>query len=303
MTSDATASSPALPARLLPWLALAATIVTWATAFPAIRLALRHVEPLSLAALRFAIGAVLALAWLLWRGWRGAAPRLPARDLALAALCGLVATVGYGVLLSLGQRTVSAGAASFLVKIESLVMAALAVLLLKERFGAWAWAGAAIALCGVGLIAAQQPGGFVLGGGALLVLGAACCSASGFVLQRPLIARHGALTVTAIALLVAALATAPWLARGVEQALAAPPQTLGWILFLGALPTTVGMLCWNFALGHFGAARAGSFLYLVAPLATLLAWPLAGEVPALETLLGGGLVLGGVLLVNSLGRR
>lgn len=300
MTCDATSPTPALvPARLLPWLALAATILTWATAFPAIRLALRHVEPLSLAALRFAIGAVLAMAWLLWRR----PSRLPGRDLLLAAACGLVATVGYGVLLSLGQRTVSAGAASFLVKIESLVMAALAVLLLKERFGAWAWAGAAIALGGVGLIAAQQPGGIALGGGAVLVLGAACCSASGFVLQRPLIARHGALRVTSVALLVAALATAPWLPRGVEQALAAPPETLGWILFLGLLPTTVGMLCWNVALGHFGAARAGSFLYLVAPLATLLAWPLAGEAPALETLLGGGLVLGGVLLVNSLGRR
>lgn len=294
-------TTPAAPTPhpLLPALALAATILTWATAFPAIRLALRHVEPLSLAALRFAIGALLALAWLAWRR----PPRLPARDLALAALCGLIATAGYGIFLNLGQRTVSAGAASFLVKIESLVMAGLAVLLLKERFGAWAWLGAVVALGGVGVIAADQPGGIRLGGGALLVLAAACCSATGFVLQRPLIGRHGALRVTAIALIAAALATAPWLPRGVEQALAAPPEALGWILFLGLLPTTAGLLCWSVALGHYGAARAGSFLYLVAPLALLLAWPLAGEAPALATLLGGALVLGGVLLVNTLGKR
>ena len=294
-----TPATPLSPPRLLPWLALCATILTWALAFPAIRLALRHVEPLSLAALRFAIGGLLALAWLTWRR----PERLPRRDLGLAILCGLVATVGYGVFLNLGQQSVSAGAASFLVKIESLVMAGLAVLLLRERFNAWAWAGALLALGGVGLIAADQPGGITLGAGAVLVLAAACCSATGFVLQRPLIGRHGALRVTAIALVTAALALSPWLPRGVEQALAAPPAALGWILFLGLLPTTVGMLCWNVALGHFGAARAGSFLYLVAPLATLLAWPLSDEVPALTTLLGGALVLGGVMLVNSLGRR
>jgi drug/metabolite transporter (DMT)-like permease len=292
------ATHPGASARLLPWLALATTILTWATAFPAIRLALRDVEPLPLAALRFAIGALLALAWLAWRR-----PRLPVREVLLMALCGLVAMVGYSVFLNLGQQTVSAGAASFLVKIESLVMAGLAVLLLRERFNAWAWAGAVVALGGVGVIAAQQPGGLSLGAGAVLVLAAACCSATGFVLQRPLIGRHGALRVTAVGLVAAALATAPWLPAGVEQALAAPPATLGWILFLGVLPTTVGILCWNVALGHFGAARAGSFLYLVAPLAMLLAWPLSDEVPTLATIAGGALVLGGVFLVNTLGRR
>jgi drug/metabolite transporter (DMT)-like permease len=298
MTTQASAA-PAAGAALLPTLALGATILTWATAFPAIRLVLREVEPLPLASLRFAIGAVLALLWFLLRR----PPRMPARDLGLAALCGLVATAGYGVFLNLGAQTVSAGAASFLVKIESLVMAALAVLLLKERFNRWAWLGALVAMGGVALIASHQPGGIAFGAGAILVLAAACCSATGFVLQRPLIGRHGALRITAIGLVAAALALSPWLPRGIEQALAAPPATIGWIFFLGLLPTTMGMLCWNIALGHFGAARAGTALYLVAPLATLLAWPLSGEVPVWSTIAGGAAVLGGVLLVNTLGKR
>ncbi|HKY94429.1 MAG TPA: DMT family transporter [Kiloniellales bacterium] len=298
MTTAAPASA-APSSALLPALALGATILTWATAFPAIRLALREVEPLALASLRFAIGALLALLWLAFRR----PPRMPARDIAFAALCGLIATAGYGIFLNLGAQTVSAGAASFLVKIESLVMAGLAVLLLKEHFNGWAWLGALIAMGGVGAIASHQPGGISFGAGAILVLAAACCSATGFVLQRPLIGRYGALSITAIGLIAAALALSPWLPGGVEQALAAPPATIGWILFLGLLPTTVGMLCWNIALGHFGAARAGTALYLVAPLATLLAWPLSGETPAWSTLAGGAAVLGGVLLVNTLGKR
>lgn len=75
------------------------------------------------------------------------------------------------------------------------------------------------------------------------------------------------------------------------------------MLFLGIFPTAVGQLCWTYALGHFGAARAGNFLDLVAPLATLLAWLLSGDVPSAATITGGMLVLAGVILVNARGRR
>ncbi len=75
----------------------------------------------------------------------------------------------------------------------------------------------------------------------------------------------------------------------------------GWC-FSGIFPTAVGQICWSYALGHFGAARAGNFLYLVAPLATFLAWLMYGEVVSLFTIAGGILVLCGVILVNTRGR-
>ena len=54
----------------------------------------------------------------------------------------------------------------------------------------------------------------------------------------------------------------------------------------------ISFFFWSYALGHFGAARAGNFLYLVAPLAMLLAWLIYGEAVSVFTIAGGILVLG-----------
>jgi drug/metabolite transporter (DMT)-like permease len=284
---------------LLAALAITATVLVWATAFPAIALALRDISPIPLASLRYSIAAVFALGWLLWR--RPA--RMAAADFLLCLGCGVLGAVGYSVFVNIGQQTVSAGATGFLVKTESLWMAALAMIFLGERFGARAWGGSLLAFAGVGIIGASQHGELSFGGGAVFVLAAAFCSASGFVLQRKLLARYGPLHVAAIVFIAAALALAPWLPQAIGEAEGASLSSLGWVAFLGIFPTTVGQICWTYSLNHFGVARAGNFLYLVAPITVLVAWILAGETPMAATIFGGALILGGVLLVNTRRRQ
>jgi drug/metabolite transporter (DMT)-like permease len=253
---------------------------------------------LPLASVRYAMATCFAVVWLLWKR-----PALmPIADLLTCIACGVLGAAGYSVLLNLGQVTVSAGAASFLIKTESIWMAILAVVMLKEAFNIWAWAGTLIGFTGIGLIASAQPGGIALGGGAAFVLAAAICSAIGFVLQRKLVQRYGALHVASIMLISAAVTLSPWLPTAISEMRNASATTASWVVFLGVFPTAVGQICWSYALGHFGAARAGNFLYLVAPLATLLAWLMYGEVVSLFTIAGGILVLSGVILVNTRGR-
>ncbi|MCE3544059.1 hypothetical protein LXJ56_28170, partial [Escherichia coli] len=71
---------------LLPILAISTTILVWATAFPAIKLALTQLEPLPLASIRYAIAALLAAIWLVWK--RPA--RMPLPHFLLCAGCGIV---------------------------------------------------------------------------------------------------------------------------------------------------------------------------------------------------------------------
>lgn len=292
-----TAHTPHTP-HFLPALAVATTITVWATAFPAIGVALTEMSPLGLASMRFAIAAAFALAWL---GFRRPL-RMPLGDLLVCVLCGWVGAAGYSVLLNMGQTSVSPGAASFLVKTESLWMAMFGVLFLKESFNRWAWIGTAIGFAGVGTIAYGQPGGIAWGSGAPFVLAAALCSATGFVLQRRLVQRHGALQVSAIMLVSAAVALLPWLPQGTKELTAASGEVWLWVLFLGLFPTLIGQFCWTYAIGQFGAARAGNFLYLIAPLAMGLSWLMSREVAGWSTAFGGACVLAGVLLVNVRGR-
>lgn len=280
--------------------AIAFTVVAWASAFPLIRVGLGALAPLPLAAARFAVAGVLVLGWLAW-----ARPARPApSDLLRFLACGLIGIGLYNGLLNTGQRTVTAGAASFIVNTGPLITAALATLVLRERFTPWGWTGAAIGFAGVAIIASGQPGGLAFGAGASLVLAAAACQAVYFILQRPLVPRYGALPCTAYTLLAGALLLAPWLPEALGGLAASPTPwaTVVVVVALGVLPAALGYATWTFALGHFGAARAAAFLYLVPPVATGLAFGLAGEVPAPLTLVGGAIAVAGVVVVNARGK-
>ncbi|CAN7715364.1 DMT family transporter [Rhizobium sp. LjRoot98] len=284
---------------LLPALAVAGTIISWSASFAAIGISLRELEPLPMASVRFALASFLALGWLLWQRQF----RFPTRDLFVILICGVLGIAAYNMLLNLGQASVSAGAASFIVNTQPLFMVGLAVVFLKERFNAWAWCGALLALSGVAVIASGQPGGLVFGAGTILIVGAAASAATYSVLQRPLLARHNPLSVTAAVVLAGTVALCPWLPAGLEQLAAASQATVGAVVFLAVAPAAIGQSCWTYALKHFGAARAGQFLYLIPPCAMFFAWAGLGETPETRTLLGGALALGGVLAVNTLGRR
>jgi drug/metabolite transporter (DMT)-like permease len=289
-------SNPHIP--VLPSLAVAGTVLCWAASFPAIGLALKEVEPLPLAAIRFAIATLLALALLAWKR-----PKLRAWDWCLVAVCGVLGIAAYNVLLNSGQATVSAGAASFIVNTQPLFMVLLAVIFLKERFTRWSWIGAMLGFGGVAIIAMGQRGGLAFGTGSSLIIGAALCAAIFSVLQRPLIARIGPLQVTALVLVAGAVALLPWLPTGMAQLSASSPQTVAMVVFLAVAPAAIGQSCWTYALKSFGAARAGQFLYLIPPTSVLMAWIGLGEVPQLLTILGGSIALAGVIVVNTWGRK
>ncbi|KWA15300.1 DMT family transporter [Burkholderia territorii] len=279
--------------------AVAFTIVSWASAFPFIRIGLHGLAPLQLAAARFATAAVLVLAWLAWRR-----PKMPAKGDALRFLvCGLLGIALYNALLNTGEQTVSAGAASFIVNTLPIFTALLAAIFLRERFNRWGWLGSVVSLAGIAVIAHGQPGGLVLGSGSTLILGAALCSASYFVLQRRLIPVYGALPCAAYTLLAGALLLTPWL-PGALASLGggASRDTALAVLVLGVFPAALGYATWTFALGYFGAARAANFLYLTPAVATALSMALTGERPGIETVCGGLLAIAGVIFVALRGR-
>lgn len=277
---------------------IALTVLLWASAFPAIRAALGTFGPAELAALRFAIASLALGLYLAW-----ARPTLPGRrDLPRLLAAGGLGIAAYNLLLNAGSRIVDAGTASFLVNTAPVFAALLGAGLLGERLRPLGWLGIALSLAGVALIALGR-GEVGFGQGALLVLAAAACQASQFVLQKPMLARHGALPVTACLIWAGTAMLLPILPGALATAGTAPLAALCAVLFLGLGPAALAYVAWSHALAALPVSSAASFLYLVPPVATGIAWVALGEVPGTGALLGGVVALAGVILVNTLGRR
>ena len=292
----ATAAGPSTPVRVDAGTfgLLAFTVLAWASAFPAIRAGLLDYGPVELGAARFAVAAVPAALYLLWTR-----PPLPSRGEWWRFLYGGVFFVaGYTVLLNIGELTVSAGAASFIINVAPVVAAILAVIFLGERMPLRAWAGTAVSFGGIGLIALGEGEGLKLNLGAVLIFGAALCAASATIVQKPLFARHGPLAVSAWNMVIGTLCLAPGLPSALAQTAEASAAGLVSALYLGLVPSLAAYATWTVVLSRLPASRAINFMFAVPPTATLMGFLLLGEIPTALGILGGLLALGGVVLVN-----
>ena len=274
--------------------AVVVTIVAWASAFPAIRAGLAAFGPLELGAARFAIAAVPAAAFLLIT--RPALPRWSEAWRFFAG--GLFFVALYTTLLNLGEQTVSSGPASFIINVNPIITAVLAMLFLGERFGGRAWIGTAVSFAGIGLIALGEGNAFRIDAGALLILGSAFCNSITSVVQKPLFARHKPLTVSAWNMVIGAVLLAPALPSALAQVPSASTEGLVAAIYLGAVPSLIAYASWTIVLSRLPASRASNFMYCVPPVATVMGFVWLGEQPSVLSLIGGVLALGGVILVN-----
>ena len=288
-----------MPTSLTAYAAVACTVLSWAAAFPLTRLALNELAPVPLAAARFGIAAAIIALWLAWKR-----PPLPAKsDVLRVFLCGLAGITLYNICLNTGQQTVSPGAAAFIVNSAPILAALFAVFVLKERFTIWGWIGTLVSFSGIAIIASGQPGGLSFGAGTTFVLAAAVCTASYFILQKPLVAKYGALPCAAFTILIGGLLLSPWLPSAATTLTTASHTTIAAVVALAVFPAVLGYATWTYALGYFGAARGSNFLYLIAPVATTMAYLFMHVVPSLQTLIGGALAILGVVIVNTRGRN
>src|SRR5436305_1500466 len=145
----------------LVFVPLALTLVFWASAFVAIRDALHDFGPGALALFRYLIASsVLTVYWLAAPFFTGRPRRLPrGRDVGRFLVFGLLGVTAYNVGLNFGERTVTAGTASFIVGQIPIFTTVMAFFILGERVARRAIVGVGIGFAGtVVLLFADRKG-------------------------------------------------------------------------------------------------------------------------------------------------
>jgi drug/metabolite transporter (DMT)-like permease len=285
-------------------------VAMWGLAPVATRALVTQLAPLPLLVLRLSLASLALLPWcrsVAGRvAGRGAGRGVDWRAAGRLAGAGLLGMVGYNLPVTVGLQWLPASTAGLLLATEPVWMLVIAFVALSQRPGRRAWAGSAVAVCGVLVLAgprALAPGAGLRGlAGMGLVLAGTMAFGGYTIALRPLSRDYGALPATAATTVAGSLpylalaGLVPW-----HQLASLPPMAWTELIFLGLGSTVTGMLLWNRAILSAGSARISPLLYLEPLVSVVSAVLLLGERVPAATVAGGLLVMAGVVVAGALG--
>jgi len=290
--------SPA--ARWAPWAAAAVGVQVGAT-IVATRHVIGETGPVMLAALRYLIGLLTLLPFVLGAAQR---TRFARADLPRIVLLGIGQFALLVALLNVGLQTVPAARGALLFASFPLLTLLVAAALGHERLSWRKGAGVALTLAGVAIALgpdALAPGGAWVGEAAILA--SALCGAVCSVLYRPLLRRYPALPLGAAAMASAVLFLGVWAPFEGGVARLSQVSAGGWaaIGFIGASSgIAYFLLLW--ALRHADASRVTLYLALGPVTALLLGVVWLGEPLTMSLLIAVALVAAGLRVVQDRSR-
>ncbi len=275
----------------------ATVLLSWASAFPAIRVAAPELGVVGLSLVRLVVAAVALLALAPALG-----VRLPARrDLPLILACGFFGMAAYQILLNWGELSVPAGTASLIIAAAPLVSVAIAARAFGERLTAAKVVGSFVAITGVALVATSRSDTSITST-IWIVIAAAIVQGIYHPLTRPLLRRYTGLEVATYSMVVGTLLTVPFIGLAWSSLTSASNDAWWAAVYLGIGPSALGFVMWGYTVARMPVATSTSLLYLVPAAAIVIAYVWLGEKPILAELLGGVVVIAGVAGV-SLGDR
>ena len=280
-----------------------AAVVIWGMAPVATRALVLQLAPLPLLVIRMGVAAVVLLPCcgpMLRRPARRYVPRL--------VIAGLLGMVGYNLPVTIGLQWVPASTAGLVLASEPVWLLMLAAVFLGERVSRRCWAGAAVALAGVALLAgpgvlSSRGGTRELAGVGLIALGTLLFAAYTLVL-RPVSRACGPVPATAASTVAGSLFYAAFAGTVRPAQLGRlPAAAWGELAFLAVGSIVVGMLAWNLAVARLPGQRASLLLYLEPLVSAAGAVALLGERLSAALAAGGALVLGGMAATWTPGPR
>lgn len=286
-----------------PYVLLTLTTLFWSGNMVVGRAIRGDVPPFSLAFWRWAIAAALTLPmalphlraqWpLLKRGWR---PVL---------VLGLLGVGGYNTLAYIALQYTAATNVLLLNSFIPVATIALSWAFLGKRLSPLGWTGVFISLAGVTTIVARGDAATLAGltlnlGDLWMLLAVFVWALYTIGLQWRPTGVHPMLLLAAFSI-VGLVALAPAYAWEIWQGrlIRPTPGALAGIVYIGTLPSFVGYIFYNRAVGEVGANKASLFIHLMPVFGTVLSAVFLDEIPHVYHLVGIGLIFAGIYLTTS----
>ncbi|KAF6694046.1 DMT family transporter [Pseudomonas sp. EKM23D] len=287
------------PSRLKLTLVTASVILCWAYSPIGVHLGLHSYSPGQLALLRFLIASLFMAGVALVLGI--GRPRW--RDVPWLLVLGFFGVFLHHTALNYGQQWVTAAASSVLAQSAPLFSVLIAFLVLKERVSVWRCVCVSLGLVGVGVVICGDRGIGEIDPRGVLILLAALSWSVYFALQKHYAHRYSPLTMACYMVWAGTLMLCVNLPGLPAAVLRAPLTENLAVLVLGIFPSALAYLAWGYVLKHVEVSRASVAMYLIPPVAMLMAATLLGEQVTPWVVLGALIVLASVAAISLEGRR
>lgn len=268
----------------------------WASTFVIVKIGLETLGPLTIAGLRYFLGAVVLLPFLIKR--KSLKTPISKKLWLHLILIGVSAyTIGNGALFW-GLKYVPATTGSFMLSLIPLFVLAGGALILREIPARWQIFGVFLSLVGSALFFSSGMGPGEPKG--LLIVGIGLAGILGFNLLGRGIARDGkldTLTLTALPLAIGGILSM-LLALIVEGIPQFSPKSIIIVLWLAVVNTTLGYLLYNHSLRELTALEMNTILNISPLFTAIISWVLLGETLGAIQIIGMVVVIVGVIFVQ-----
>jgi drug/metabolite transporter (DMT)-like permease len=289
------------PSTTLAYGSVVLAAVLWGGSIVAQKMALGSFSAVEASVLRD-IGGLTILFATWWSKERGAIT-ISRADIRLLGLLGL-GVLGNHLLILMGLNYVSGAVGGVIIGSSPVVTALLSAMLIRDVPLRAVWAGSLLSFAGVGLVSVagfQAAGEQPLLGSILVFLGVVSWALYS-IGSRTIMERISALTVNWTTLMVATVLQIPllWTDQKMLQTGVGSVTTSDWLAlgYLILFATAVAQQAWLFGVKGIGPSRA-SILGNLTPVAAIgLSVVILGESVGMIEVVGIGLILAGVLIVN-----
>jgi drug/metabolite transporter (DMT)-like permease len=288
--------------KLFPSLEALFAVAVWGASFIATKVVLRDISPVTIVWVRFAMGVIiLGIAVTARKQFA----LLNKKEWPYFALLGFLGITFHQWLQSNALQTSEASTTAWIVATTPVFMAILGWFVLRERLGWVKILGILVAFIGVLVIVYDGDlRGISLRSfgkpGDILILISAINWTVFSVLSRRGLKNHPATFMMFYVMLLGWLLTSILFFATQSVSEIQNLTASGWagLAFLGIFCSGLAYIAWYDALQTLGAAETGVFLYIEPLVTVVVAFFMLSETITLASLLGGGVILLGVWLVN-----